>query len=269
MGNLCSSNANAGKTITMQQWLTKVNIPLMTTHLGYKYERHFYHLRKGDLDTPQAGHIPYTHQLNTDFMERLFVLCKQCINSSGINDPMYETSSMILCTKETFENVQLRKKDADILNNIQGFCLCHVDKLQPYLQNQKSLTEYATPVTNTGSDILYIELLCSSEHQGGNLIDVIGDIKDVVTQTELFGGTYNTIVLTSVPVAVDFYIRHGYKRMDGTEMPLMAKIISPTKPQEGSGKVYKMYKGRSYVVRIGKKNGRYIIVNKKKIYIYK
>jgi hypothetical protein len=254
MGNICtSSNVNDAKCITMQEWLTHINTLTITTKLAVRDNIYFYHLQKGDLENSSIpGHITFTYKLNTDFMERLFKLCKEYINSSGINDPMYERSSLIICTEGHFGQLQLLPRDKDILKRIKGFCLCHIGNLKDYTKKDEDIH----------TQILYIDILCSSCNQGRNILDVIHNIKPQ-EQEQLFGGVYTTIGLTSVPNAVQFYEKCNYVRFSDSDMPFMIKNAS----QQGSGKTYKTYKGRRYLVHVGTRNGTYIVVNATKKYV--
>lgn len=245
MGNFCSSTNT--KCITMKEWLTNINIKEITTLIKtmkiknketeIEEDIYFYHIKKGELGNENIpGHINFTYQLNTDLQEHFSKLCTQQLSSSGINDSLYENSSLIICTIAPIGDLQ-KQNDKVILENIKGFCLCHIDE--------------------TDKSILYIDKLCSNFSQGRNMLNTLETLSNN-NKITFFGRTYNTIGLTSIPGAVGFYKKCKYETSNDS---YFCKNL-----QNAGGKIYKKYKGRQYLVRTGKKNGKYIIVNNKKIY---
>ena len=200
----------------MQQWLTQINTREITTEIDKKNDIYFYHLKKGELENYKVpGHINYTYQLNTNFQKRLFNLCKKSIHWSGINDPLYDSSSLIICTQGNINELILLPKK-EILERIKGFCLCHIDNLNTYTKNNNNAKN--TP-------ILYIELLCSSCKQGKNILDAIEKLSKQ-QKIDFFGKDYNTIGLTSVPEAIKFYQNKcKYERLNNDIMPFMYKVL--------------------------------------------
>lgn len=276
MGNLCSSPS--ANTITLRQWLVKIDTPHITTQLASwktassclandvasRKEYYIYHIRKGDFeDIAEPGHICYTADLHASLLKRFFKLCQKRLSPAHMNDAMFEYASLVLCFRDSIPAMIGNDDitDDEILSNIIGFCLCNV----------ASEEHVGLPIGNSNSDVLQIDTVCSNCKQGTKIMTTLMQLPSA-QQSSLFGSTYTKVALTALESAATFYEKLGFSTVSKsveTDTRLMVKDLMSGERRAGGGSVvlYTKRNGRRYKVHNGVRGGSYIVVKGKKVYV--
>ena len=264
MGNLCSTpNANScdSKPISMKEWLQGINNETITTEIAHwkptrschknnvipesNVEYYLYHIRRGNYDNEEEpGHLKYTLKLKANLVQKLISICQYMINGSHLHDSLIEYVDFVICTRNRITDmINSNLSDKEILANFLGFAYVNISE------------EHA----------LEIDTVCSKCNQGRKMMEAFESLAPEM-QERLFKTKYNKITLLALGSALGFYQKLGYKVTESNKDTDTYTMVKELQQQNGAGSKI-TYKKRQYLVRIGEKNGKYILVKGERKYL--
>lgn len=225
-------NAESGP-ITLVDWMHHVTAtgilteiveyaPTRTCHpedIETKKKYHIYHVRK-------PGSVAFSIKLLTSkYSFGLGAICRHDIAGDYVFGLLGAGADLILC---------MRTKASE----------WHDEKGM-----MAALLGFAVVSMPEGTDVLYVDAICSNCQQGTKIMQTLEDIMPI-SQRQLFGKTYDAIALKAMGRAIHFYKKLGYTELDPDADDYFVDMIKRFKgapgnpPQRGSGKCPKGGRGR-------------------------
>lgn len=207
------------------------------------------------------GHMDLTEKLGVNVQALLvdYMQSGACQDKIHTDYVIYEllaqTNYLVLCLRKSWVSIleqagPLRQLDQDVLkNNLVGLCIAQLQR-----------------------DSLYVKLLCSDSNQGAKILGALESLS-WGRQIQAFGSTYKKIGLQPVDEALGFYLKLGYQPCNQSNVqanpPQYCKPVDAiiTKGGATPRHEYAQRGSKRYRVHTGPKQGKYIVVAGRKVYL--